>query len=276
MRRARRGFSLLEAIVGVAIAAAFVAAIAIFASNLGDVRARLARSAAELETADAVFSELGRACAAAVVDDARLGAGVSGNESSVALVRCAVGLGEGRDELLSDRSAVRIEFDAAARRIVLRRGTLRDELPAPVRAMRVRYLDDGGWTDSFDSAEAERFPALIEVSLWFERGFAADDEFLSGASASDESRSDESLGDESLSDESSSDAPLADSSNMKSSSMNSSRMKSSPSRTPEDSGRFGADPAVQRAADRTRVFRIAGAPRIDPLAIRRLREEREP
>lgn len=218
MRRARRGFSLLEAIVGVAIAAAFVSAIAIFATNLGDVRARLSRSAAELETADAVFSELERACASAVVDDPRLGAGIAGNESAVALVRCAVGLGEGRDELLSDRGAVRLEFDGAARRIALRRGSLRDELPAPVRAMRIRYLDDGGWTDAFDSAEAARFPALLEVSIWFERGAEP--------------------------------AGPADGAG-----------------TPDSSA---------RAADRTRVFRIAGAPRIDPLAIRRLREERGP
>ncbi|MFZ9915108.1 MAG: PulJ/GspJ family protein, partial [Phycisphaerales bacterium] len=165
--RARRGFTLLEAIVGVAIATAFVGAIAVFASNLGDTRARLGRAAAELETADAVFAEVERACATAVVDDVRLGAGISGNESSVSLVRCAVGLGEGRDELLSDRSVVRVEFDGARGRIALGRGSLRDELPAAVRAMRVRYLADDGWVDAFDSAEHGAFPALVEVAIWF-------------------------------------------------------------------------------------------------------------
>jgi len=224
MMRARRGFSLLEAIVGVAIATAFVAAIAVFASNLGDTRARLGRAAAELETADAVFAEVERACATAVVDDGRLGAGISGNESSLSLVRCAVGLGEGRDELLSDRSMVRVEFDGARGRIALGRGSLRDELPAPVRAMRVRYLDDDGWVDSFDSAESGVFPALLEVAIWFERG-AVDAETVPETAAEDTK---------------------------------------------------DAAPAAESRADRVRVFRIAGAPRIDPLAIRRLREERGP
>ncbi|MCE2880785.1 MAG: hypothetical protein LW636_00305 [Planctomycetaceae bacterium] len=224
MMRARRGFSLLEAIVGVAIATAFVGAIAVFASNLGDTRARLGRSAAELETADAVFAEVERACATAVVDDARLGAGIAGNESSLSLVRCAVGLGEGRDELLSDRSMVRVEFDGARGRIALARGSLRDELPAPVRAMRVRYLADDGWVDAFDSAEHGAFPALLEVSIWFERGEA-----------------------------SAAEAPQP------------------PAEVEGD-----AAPAEETRADRVRVFRIAGAPRIDPLAIRRLREERGP
>ena len=48
----------LEAIVGVAIATAFLGAIALFTTNLGDSRARLARTSREIDCAEAVFTAI--------------------------------------------------------------------------------------------------------------------------------------------------------------------------------------------------------------------------
>lgn len=214
-----RGFSLLEALVGVAIATAFLGAIAIFTTNLGDSRARLAKSSREIECADAVFSAIERACASAVVEGGAQGAGVVGNETSLRIVRSGVGLGGGGQPIFSELSATSVSFDFGSRRISLRRDGNLDMLAVPVREMRVRYLAKDGWQDAFDTSEGVGFPVGIEVSIWFDRGGA-----------------DADAGAEGTAGESQSPAP---------------------------------------APDRARFFRVMGAPRVDPLAIRRIDRERD-
>jgi hypothetical protein len=204
----RRGFSLLEALVGVAIATAFLGAIAIFTTNLGDSRARLARSSREVEAAEAVFTAVESACACAVVSGGAQGAGIVGNETSVRIVRSAIGLGDDGQQIFSELGATAISFDSGSRRISVRRSGSLDMVAAPVREMRVRYLAVDGWQDAFDTSEGVGFPVGIEVSIWYDRG-----------------------GD----------------------------------------GEVGGDPPP----DRTRFFRVMGAPRVDPLAIRKLDRERD-
>lgn len=203
-----RGFSLLEALVGVAIATAFLGAIAIFTTNLGDSRARLARSAREIEAAEAVFTALESACACAVVSGGAQGAGIAGNETSVRIVRSAIGLGDDGQQIFSELGATAVSFDSGSRRISVRRSGSLDMVAAPVRELRVRYLAVDGWQDAFDTSEGVGFPVGIEVSIWFDRG-----------------------GD----------------------------------------GEVEGDPLP----DRTRFFRVMGAPRVDPLAIRKLDRERD-
>lgn len=177
MRRARRAFTLLEAIVGVAIAAALLVALGVFVRNLGDARARLATAAERVECADAVFALVERALATAVVADPALGAGVGGNESTLRIVRATVGLGEGDAPLLAERERCEVRHDPSSARIEVARGERRDALSVPVRAMRIRYLGEGGWADAFDSADAGVFPVGVEVSIWFanDGGDAADE-----------------------------------------------------------------------------------------------------
>lgn len=171
----RRGFSLLEAIVGVAIAAAFLSAIAVFLVNLGDTRTRLARMSREIESAEVVFSSLSRACATAVVDGGGVGTGISGNETSLRIVRSAVSLGNDGGAPFGDLAPVSVSFDSGSGRMTLSRGGGASMLAAPVRAMRIRYLDERGWQDAFDSRDSGGFPVGIEVSIWFARGDAAEE-----------------------------------------------------------------------------------------------------
>jgi len=165
-----RGFSLLEALVGVAIATAFLGAIAVFTTNLGDARARLARGSREIECAEAVFTALERACATAVLDAGPAGDGIDGDGSGLRIIRCGVGLGDDGGARYGDFVPIAIRFDSAARRITVARGSQSDVLTAPVRALRLRYLTAEGWEDSFRSADFAGFPVAIEASIWFERG----------------------------------------------------------------------------------------------------------
>ena len=221
--RIHRGFTLLEAIVAVAIATAFLGALAVFTVNLSASRERLARLAERLETADAVFAACERSLATAVVVDASGRAGIAGNEASLRIMHAAVALGDDGESILGDRAALQISFNESSGVIELINGSARDALAAPVRAMRVRYLNESSWADAFDSAEMGAFPVGIEVSLWF----APVASVLNNAN---DSASDDALDDA---------APV--------------EITDSP-------------------AGRTRFFRIPGAPRIDALALRRIRD----
>ncbi len=206
----RRGFSLLEAIVSVAIAVALLGALAVFTTNLSEARQRLAQLTDRLECADAVFQLCDKAFATAVVDDGQLGAGISGSESSLRIVSSHIGTGGEGGSLLGDRESHTIEFDASARRVIIVHGEHRDVLATAVRSLRVRYLTSDGWVDSFDSAEHGIFPVGVELSMWFERA---------GEVAKE---------------------------------------------TELDS----SETALMAAADRTRFFRVMGAPHVDVLARR--------
>lgn len=169
----RRAFSLLEALVAVAIATAFLGAIAVFTSNLGDARARLARSSREIECAEAVFSALERACATVVLDAAGAGDGIEGDAARLRMVRSGVGLGDDGSARFGEFVATAVGFDAAARRVTIERGTQRETQSAPVRELRFRYLTEDGWQEVFRSADFGEFPVAIEASIWFDRGDSA-------------------------------------------------------------------------------------------------------
>ena len=221
----RRGFTLLEVMVGLAIIAALVGALSGFLVQLSDARARLTTTVERVECADAVFSLVDRALATAVVADPQFGAGVGGNESTLRVVRSGVGLGQGDAPLFADRERCEVRMLDGAGRIEIARGDRRDIVDVPVRALRIRYLSERGWRDAFDSSEDGAFPVGIEVSIWFGEETPANREMSS----------DEVL----------------------------------------DVRGTLASETLTGAPDRRRFFRIAGAPRVDPLARRAITSDEE-
>jgi len=221
----RRGFTLLEVMVGLAIIAALVGALSGFLVQLSDARARLTTTVERVECADAVFSLVDRALATAVVADPQFGAGVGGNESTLRVVRSGVGLGQGDAPLFADRERCEVRMLDGAGRIEIARGDRRDIVDVPVCALRIRYLSERGWRDAFDSSEDGAFPVGIEVSIWFGEETPANREMSS----------DEVL----------------------------------------DVRGTLASETLTGAPDRRRFFRIAGAPRVDPLARRAITSDEE-
>lgn len=219
----KRGFTLLEVMVGLAIITALVGALSGFLINLSDARARLTTTVERVECADAVFALVDRALATAVVVDPQFGAGVGGNESTLRIVRSGVGLGQGDAPLFADRERCEVRFLASAGRIEISRGDRRDIIDVPVRTIRIRYLSERGWRDAFDSRDDAMFPVGVEISIWFGEDNPQD-------------------GDASVDPE----LGLA---------------------------REGSADMLTDSPDRRRFFRIAGAPRVDPLARRAIADD---
>jgi hypothetical protein len=245
MRAPRRAFTLLEAIVAVAIGTAFLASLAVFVTNLGDARARLGALSARIDATDAVFTLCEQALATAVVGQAG-DSGVRGDAMRLRVRSATVGLDERDGGVLGGMRTAEISFDAAAGRLAIRRGSRESRLEVPVRAFRVRYLDEDGWLEEYDSAASGRFPVAIEVAIWFARG-DADASERSGRGVVEGERGDGDASDDAErgAEEDAVSTPALD-----------------------------AFPTID--PDRRRLFRIAGAPRVDPLAARGIREETGP
>lgn len=219
MRRPRAGFTLLEAIVAVAIGMAFIASLSMFVRNLGDARLRLNAMSARIDATESLFTLCEQALSTAVVGSAG-DPGISGDMHGVRIRFASIGLDELDGGVLGGMREVEVAFSQDDGRLRLRRGSRESTLEVPLRAFEVRYLGSDGWLESFDSSEQGGFPAAIELALWF--GPAVE--------------------------------PL------------------------DASVDEGVDPLapVLGEPDRRRLFRIIGAPRVDPLAARSIREEETP
>ena len=192
--RARRGFTLLEALVAVGMLVLLLGALAMFAEDLSRTRAFVARTAARTRSADALFGALESALQTAVVDGGTMGAGVSGTDRSIRVLSSRTDAGSGSVRQLARAafaplSATQVTETAGS--VVVGRGGASSVLPARVRAMRIRYWTEDGWSDSFDSLSGGSLPAAVEVALWFGEapaaGAARDGEATDAADADDPS-----------------------------------------------------------------------------------------
>lgn len=175
--RTRRGFTLLEALVAVGMLVLLLGALATFAEDLSRTRAFVARTAARTRSADALFGALESALQTAVVDGGAMGAGVSGTDRSIRVLSSRTDAGSGSVRQLARAAFAPLsatQVTEAAGSVGVGRGGTSSVLPARVRAMRIRYWTEDGWSDSFDSLTSGSLPAAVEVALWFgEAGAAA-------------------------------------------------------------------------------------------------------
>lgn len=173
----RRGFTLLEVIVAAALMLALVGAMAAFLSDALRIRTRVSQEIERSRAADALCSVIERALETTLLEDARLGAGVSGDATSITVLRVGLSswrLGTAdRQRALEEIEPVRVRFDESARRIGIARGDQAESLlPGAIGRVRFRYHDGTAWRTSFDSVREGRLPAAVEVALWLRPGAA--------------------------------------------------------------------------------------------------------
>lgn len=174
--RRRRGFSLFEALLALALIASLSGVVFTFLFNLGRQRTALDSEAASLQGAEALFDAVETDLNAAIAGDAAAGAGIVGDETSLRLLTRQVappmpGVGV---PLSADLQGVSYSFDEQTGEIEARRWSEIDPsseassiIATNVERVRLRYFDGRSWSASFRSLSDGGLPVAIELAVWF-------------------------------------------------------------------------------------------------------------
>lgn len=197
MTAPRRGFTLIELVLGLVLTGLLAAALFAFLWNLESKRARLTAAAEARAGVTVFFEQLDNDLATTLAGGGGLPGGVVGTSSSVRVlsrgVTAPLGVGAlaaapreanagssadapapARPEL-GDLRGCEFDFDSTRGVVTGRRfvgppaAALTGEMSpvvAGVTRVRFRYFDRGAWRDSFDSAALGRLPAALEVAVW--------------------------------------------------------------------------------------------------------------
>jgi hypothetical protein len=168
--RARRAFTLMEAIVAVGMIMLLAGALALFVNDLGSTRAHVTRGTDRTRSAEAIFGAIESALQTAVVDGGSRGAGVSGTSTQLRVLSSRTDA-TGADAEQIARAAfaplVATQMQQHGSGVSIGRGGVATLLPADIGAVQVRYFDGNAWSDSFDSLALGRLPTMVEVAIWF-------------------------------------------------------------------------------------------------------------
>lgn len=176
----RRGLTLFEMLLAIALVTTLVGAMFGFLFDLVATRARVLDVTARSRVAETLVDRVERDLATCLVGDAASGPGVVGDETSLTIltrsvpVALAVAPGGG-DAWLGDLERAEYRFDPGSGSIELRRGTSGASggpanMGAAIGRVRFRYYDGAAWHARFDSLARGRLPVAVEVAVWLEPG----------------------------------------------------------------------------------------------------------
>jgi prepilin-type N-terminal cleavage/methylation domain-containing protein len=176
----RRGFSLLEVLVAIALIIALLGAMFSFLWDVLSARARILDETGRRRAAATLLERLERDLMTSLVGDRVSGGGVYGRETSLRLLSRSVPARLAVDDptrAFADLELTEYRFRqnaVEARRSVVTPGDRRpargpfEPLGGPIHEVRFRYHDGTAWRSSFDSLRADRLPAAVEIAIWFD------------------------------------------------------------------------------------------------------------
>jgi len=186
----RRAFTLLEVLIAIALGLTLIAALFAFYWDLLGTRERLEGASSRLRAAAALVEGVDRDLTTAIVGDASIGAGVSGDASSLRILCRAVPVRLARDAASATTGGPfgdleRVEYRFSGNRLEARRRAVVvgatfssgdfEPLGEGIGLVRFRYHDGSGWRDDFDSLADDRLPQAVEIAIWMDRPEGMDD-----------------------------------------------------------------------------------------------------
>lgn len=178
--RNRRGFTLIEVLVALALGLLLSIAVLSFFRDLVLHRSMIAERVDQERAAQALIDNLSRELTCAIVGVDRFGPGLIGDEQRIVILGRSVAVdqvipGRGR---LGDLTELEFQFDPSVtslrggRRLVQADGETSgsDDLKiisSELGWVRFRYLDQGLWRSTYNSAQRQSLPAAVEVAIWY-------------------------------------------------------------------------------------------------------------
>ena len=173
----RRGFTLLEVLVAIALISMLLGSLFAFLHDLLQSRSRALDYTARQLAAATLIGRVEAELASCIVGDDTSGPGVKGDAASLSILSRGVAVHLAQDGLesgvLGDSQRSEYRFVDEAGEIEVRRMTPWAQ-PAPdfvsvgpVHRLRFRFHDGTGWSDAFDSLAEGRLPQAVEVAVWY-------------------------------------------------------------------------------------------------------------
>ena len=173
----RRGFTLLEVLIAIALALVLGATMFWFLQDMLATRGRTLEHAARQRAAATLIERLEGDLAACLVGDSRNDSGIAGDATHVRILTRGVMTqlaSRGMDDpaALGDLHAVEYRFNPGNHSLEARKHLAGEEsefaaLGGDIAHIRFRYLDGRQWQTSFDSIAANQLPVAVEVCVWF-------------------------------------------------------------------------------------------------------------
>lgn len=190
----KRGFTLIEVMLALALLVLLVAGVIALQWSIGDSRQRIIESARRSQEVGVLLERLEADLLTSIAGDDALGAGIKGDGSSLTVLARGVWLSgpsaadRATPEQIGAGLGKRPASDLVETRVALAAGELRlsrkmagpgadvllpaieGAISADIEALRMRYFDGATWLDSFDSLEAGGLPAAVEIAVWWKHG----------------------------------------------------------------------------------------------------------
>lgn len=179
-----RGFTLFEVLLALALVALLAGAMFALISELGSQRRQIGDAWRRWRATDVLFDALERDLACVIAGDARVGAGIKGNQNSLALLTRGVWIDPDAPSdaaaAARSRDLTRVAYQTGEsggircrRAVVLRAPNAGSPPPerngtigADLRSVRFRYFDGREWQDAFDSLQKGHLPEALEIAVW--------------------------------------------------------------------------------------------------------------
>jgi prepilin-type N-terminal cleavage/methylation domain-containing protein len=184
--RSCRAFTLIEVLVAIALVLALVGTMFGFLYDMLSSRRRALTFADNHSAAATLLERLEADLMCGLVGDRVSGAGIEGDEARLSVLTRGVAAslaerGAADPTVFGDLQVAEYRFRQERKRLEARRqpagdrnaeGTAFSSLGGELYKVRFRYHDGAAWRESFDSLDAGRLPAAVEVAVWFDAPYA--------------------------------------------------------------------------------------------------------